>query len=206
MAILCIVEKSIFKGIGKMKNPKLTIIGLIMCSFFSGCNLEKEQVRDNIEQMKSTVGFIPKDGEKGGKVPQGMEASEFGGTDKEGLMYLSASRAYKNSKRLVKKSNRYDQTTRAQGHKKRIRTNGGKSSVMAMMASWQEGKPVFIKAKSGVKYLVKVNSVFDMSTGKRDFRQGRIQYRCHKGAIEIAGSVFKKSGQHISIGRFFVCY
>lgn len=53
MAILCIVEKSIFKGIGKMKNPKLTIIGLMMCSFFSGCKSEKEQVRDNIEQMKS---------------------------------------------------------------------------------------------------------------------------------------------------------
>lgn len=53
MAILCIVEKSIFKGIGKMKNPKLTIIGLMMCSLFSGCKSEKEQVRDNIEQMKS---------------------------------------------------------------------------------------------------------------------------------------------------------
>ena len=53
MAILCIVEKSIFKGIGKMKNPKLPIIGLMMCSFFSGCKSEKEQVRDNIEQMKS---------------------------------------------------------------------------------------------------------------------------------------------------------
>ena len=36
-----------------MKNPKLTIIGLMMCSFFSGCKSEKEQVRDNIEQMKS---------------------------------------------------------------------------------------------------------------------------------------------------------
>lgn len=30
MAILCIVEKSIFKGIGKMKNPKLTIV--ILCN------------------------------------------------------------------------------------------------------------------------------------------------------------------------------
>ena len=156
------------EGIYLSAKKNLTIRTKTVYKKFTG--VEKARFNKNIEQMKATVGFIPKDGVKGSKVPQGMESSEFGGTDKEGLMYLSASRAYKNSKKLVKKSNRYDQTTRAQGHKKRIRTNGGKSSVMAMMASWQEGKPVFIKAKSGVKYLVKVNSVFDMSTGKRDFK------------------------------------
>ena len=36
-----------------MKNPRLSIIGIMICLLFLGCKSEKEQVRDKIEQMKS---------------------------------------------------------------------------------------------------------------------------------------------------------
>ena len=124
----------------------------------------------NIESMKAEVGFIPKDGIKGNKVPKGMELNEVGGTDDTGAMYLRGSRHQKSKKRNVLLKNRYDKNKLAKGHEKRIRTKGGKSNVMAMMAGWEEGKPVFIKAKSGISYVVEVLKVFDMTTGKRDFK------------------------------------
>ena len=125
----------------------------------------------NIDSMQSEVGFIPKDGVKGDKVPKGMEGNEVGGTDNDGAMYLKGARQQNSRKRNVLLKNRYDKNKLAKGHIKRIRGAEKKaSSVMAMMAGWEEGKPVFIRAKSGIGYVVEVLGVFDMKSGKRDFK------------------------------------
>jgi hypothetical protein len=114
----------------------------------------------NLNSMQAVVGFVPKEGVKGGKVPEGMEKNEVGGTDNTGAMYVPTSR----------QQNRYDKNKLAKNHTKRVRTRGGQSSVMALMAGWEEGKPVFFRSKKGIGYVVEVLRVFDMSTGKRDFK------------------------------------
>lgn len=125
----------------------------------------------NISSMYSEVGFINTDSNpiKGKKAIEGMESNEVGGSDNTGSMYLGKARGQNSLKRKVKVEKRYDRKKLAQGHIKRIR-KGGQSNVMAMMAGWQEGKPVFIRAKSGIGYVVEVKTVFNMSTGKRDFK------------------------------------
>jgi len=128
----------------------------------------------NVNSMYSQVGFINTDPNpiKGKKAIEGMESNEVGGTDKTGAMYLGKARGQNSLKRRVKMEKRYDRKKLAQGHQKSIRNpkNKGQSTVMAMMAGWQEGKPVFIRAKSGIGYVVEVKSVFNMATGKRDFK------------------------------------
>ena len=124
----------------------------------------------NISAMGATVGFSNSNAKKEKKALEGMESNEIGGSDDTGSMYLGKARGQNSLKRKVKVASRYDRSKLAQGHIKRISKRGGQSTVMAMMAGWQENKPVFIRAKSGIAYVVKVNSVFGTSTGKRDFQ------------------------------------
>lgn len=126
----------------------------------------------DVKTMQSEVGFVNTDPDKkkGKKAIEGMESNEVGGSDNTGAMYLGKARGQNSLKRKVRVRNRYDKKNLAQGHVKRIRTRGGQSNVMAMMAGWQEGKPIFIRGKSGIGYVVEVKSVFNMATGKRDFK------------------------------------
>lgn len=147
----------------------------------------------DVNSMQSEVGFIPKDGIKGDKVPRGMEGNEVGGTDNDGSMYLAGARRQKSRKRNVLLKNRYDKNKLAKGHKKRIRGAEKKASnVMAMMAAWQEDKPVFIRAKSGVGYVVEVLSVFNMSSGKRDFKLNFLMRSRRKNPSKMKATHFNK--------------
>ena len=153
------------EGIYLSAKKNLTVRTKTVYKKFTG--VEKAKFNRNIEQMKATVGFIPKDGEKGGKVPQGMEASEFGGTDDKGLMYLPSTRAYKNREKLVRKDNRYSKGKIIRG---RVRTKKSVSNSMNMFSSYEEQRPTFIHSKKG-RFLVQVTDIgYNVFTKKRDFK------------------------------------
>lgn len=148
----------------KVRNP----------SFFRKFTGVKRATGFDVNSMYSEVGFINTDPNpiKGKKAIGGMESNEVGGSDNTGSMYLGKARGQNSLKRKVKMAKRYDRKKLAQGHLKSVRNTkkGGRSTVMAMMAGFEEGKPVFIRAKSGIGYVVEVKGVFNMLTGKRDFK------------------------------------
>lgn len=141
-------------------------------SFFRKFTGVKKATGNNINSMYSEVGFKNTDPNpiKGKKAIIGMEHNEVGGSDSTGAWYLKKTRGQNSLKRKVQMAKRFDKKNLAQGNKKRIRKKGGQSVVMAMMAGWQEGKPVSIRSKEGIRYVVEVKSVFNMATGKRDFK------------------------------------
>ena len=128
-----------------------------------------------INSMKAKVGFIntDKDPKKGQKAIVGMEHNEVGGSDSTGAMYLGKTRHNNSLRRKVRLNARYDKKNLARGHQFSVRNSknrGGQSTVMALMASYEEQKPVFIRPKSGIAYVVKVLSAFNMKEGKREFK------------------------------------
>lgn len=152
-------------GISNSANKNMTIRNKTVFKKFTG--VEKARFNRNIEQMKATVGFIPKDGVKGSKVPQGMEANEFGGVDKDGLMYMPKTRVSGDQKRLVRNKSRYSKGKVIKG---RVRTKKSVSNTMNMMSSYQEKKPTFVHTKKG-RFLVQVTDVgYNVFTKKHDFK------------------------------------
>lgn len=117
--------------------------------------VERAKFNRNVEAMSATVGFIPKDGVKGSKVPDGMEANEVGGTDKYGLMYLPKTRTSNSSTRLVRRKSRYNKSNIIKG---RVRTKKSVSNTMNMLSSFDEKKPTFVTTKKG-RFLVQVLEV-----------------------------------------------
>ena len=111
----------------------------------------------NVDSMYSEVGFINTDPNpiKGKKAIEGMESNEVGGSDSTGSMYLGKARGQNSLKRKVKVASRYDRSKLAKkhiGHK-------NNSSALALISSFEERKPVFIRAKSGIGYVVQVNKI-----------------------------------------------
>lgn len=153
------------KGIRDSANKNLTVRNKTVFKKFTG--VEKAKFNKNVSQMKATVGFIPKDGVKGSKVPQGMEANEFGGTDDKGMMYLPKSRISGSSKRLVRSSSRFNKSKIIKG---RVRTKKSVSNTMNMISSFEEKRPTYVTTKKG-RFLVQVTEVgFNYATGKSRFK------------------------------------
>lgn len=152
-------------GISNSANKNMTVRNRTVFKKFTG--VEKARFNRNIEQMKASVGFIPKDGVKGSKVPQGMEANEIGGVDKEGLMYMPKTRISGDQKRLVRNKSRYSKGRLIKG---RVRTKKSISNTMNMMSSYEEKKPTFVHTKKG-RFLVQVTDVgYNVVTKKHDFK------------------------------------
>lgn len=112
----------------------------------------------NVSSMYSEVGFIPKDGISGSKVPEGMEHNEVGGTDTGGAMYLGKARTSNTLKKRVRRASRFDKSKLA----KSGRSSGIKSKkegfMSRVLASLNDDAPVFIKTSKGT-FLVKVHSI-----------------------------------------------
>lgn len=118
--------------------------------------VEKAKGKD-IDSMFSKVGFINTDPDpkKGQKAIIGMEHNEVGGSDNKGAWYLRKTRGQNSLKRKVQMAKRFNKgnlSKRHLGHK-------NNSSVLAMISSFEEGKPVFIRSKLGIGYVVQVNKV-----------------------------------------------
>lgn len=166
-------------------------------SFFRKFTSVKRATGFDVNSMYSEVGFKNTDPNpiKGKKAIEGMESNEVGGSDDTGAMYLGKARASNSLKKKVRVKNRYDRKNLAQGHIKSIRNTkkGKRSSVMAMIASYEEKKPVFIRAKSGIAYVVEVKEMnYNMITKKRTFKVDFIMRSRKKNVANAKATHFIK--------------
>lgn len=118
----------------------------------------------NISSMYSEVGFIPKDGISGHKVPEGMEKNEVGGVDSGGAMYLGKTRTSNSLKKRVRRASRFDKSKIARTGRSSSIKSKKESFMSKALASLYEDKPVLIKSSKG-SFLVKVTSI---SSGRED--------------------------------------
>ena len=163
------------EGIYLSAKKNLTVRTKTVYKKFTG--VEKAKFNRNIEQMKSTVGFIPKDGEKGGKVPQGMEANEIGGRDSDGWMYLKKTRVSGSEKRLVRNKSRFKKSNILNTRRaKNIATKKSLNFVQLAFESFEQKKAFYFNTKKG-KILAQVTSYVEDSSGspsiKLDFLMRR---------------------------------
>lgn len=99
----------------------------------------------NVNSMYAEVGFIPKDGIKGDKIPEGMENNEVGGTDDTGWMYMPKTRTSGSKSRgLVRRNARFDR------NKNLSRQRNGKGGFISnAYRSKKEKKPFDLKTSKG---------------------------------------------------------
>ena len=148
-------------GISNSANKNLTVRNRTVFKKFTG--VEKARFNRNIEQMKASVGFIPKDGVKGSKVPQGMEANEAGGVDSDGWMYMSKTRVSGSSKRLVRTGSRFKKSNVLNVKRARnIATKKASRFMIQASESFEQKKPFHFYSKKNI-FLVQTTSY---KTGK----------------------------------------
>lgn len=112
----------------------------------------------NVSSMYSEVGFIPKDGKSGSKVPEGMEHNEVGGIDNDGAMYLGKARTSNSLKKRVRRAARFDKSKLAKTGRS-INIKSKKEGFMSKaLASLYDNAPVMIKTSKG-SFMVKVTSI-----------------------------------------------
>lgn len=120
--------------------------------------VQRAKFSSKIETMKAIVGFIPKDGVKGSKVPAGMEANEIGGTDDDGWMYMNDARVSKSKDRLVRRNARYDKSKVLDIRKARnIKTKKASRFIVNSYESYQQKKPFHFYSKKNI-FLVQAKS------------------------------------------------
>lgn len=120
----------------------------------------------NVSSMYAEVGFIPKDGISGSKVPEGMEHNEVGGTDNTGAMYLGKARTSNSLKKRVRRASRFDKSKMARtGRSSNLKAK--KEGFMSKaLASLYENKPVMIKSSKGT-FVVQVKSISPETKGRK---------------------------------------
>ena len=146
----------------------------------------------NVKTMQSQVGFIPKDGIKGKKVPEGMERNEVGGTDNEGAMYMEKSRISNNRDRLVRRKARFDKNRIAKGTSS-SRKSKKLTNIQKMMASFNEKAPTFIETSKG-KFLVQVTKMGKKSNGKFAIKLDFLMRSRRKNPAKTKATHFVKEG------------
>lgn len=139
--------------------------------------VEKAKFNSNVESMKATVGFIPKDGLKGSKVPKGMEANEFGGVDDDGWMYMPKTRTSNSKDRLVRKGKRFDKGKVLNIRRARnIATKKASRFIINASESFNQKKAFHFYSKNNI-FLVQATSFSQNSRGgtniKLDFLMRR---------------------------------
>jgi hypothetical protein len=153
------------KNIEESARKNMTVRNRTVFKKFTGV---KKATGFDVKSMHSEVGFIPKDGIKGDKVPEGMERNEVGGTDTEGAMYLPKSRTSNSRNRLVRRKARFDKSNIAKGTKRRAKSKK-LANVQNLFASFDEKAPTFIETSKG-KFLVQVKSFKKKANGKLDIK------------------------------------
>lgn len=146
----------------------------------------------NVKTMQSEVGFIPKDGIKGEKVPEGMERNEIGGTDNEGAMYMPKSRISNNRNRLVRRKSRFDKSRIAKGTSS-SRKSKKLANIQNMFASIDEKAPTYIETSKG-KFLVQVTKMGKKSNGKFDIKLDFLMRSRRRNPAKTKATHFVKEG------------
>ena len=127
--------------------------------------VERARFNRNVEAMSATVGFIPKDGVKGSKVPDGMEANEKGGTDDDGWMYLKKTRVTGSKDRLVRNKSRFKKSNILNTRKARnIATKKSLNFVQLAFESFDQKKAFHFRTKKGL-VLAQATSFIDGGKG-----------------------------------------
>ncbi len=174
------------KNILESAKKNMTVRNKTVFKKFTGV---KKATGFDVKSMQSEVGFIPKDGVKGGKVPEGMEKNEVGGSDNTGAMYMKDSRTSNSRNRLVRRKARFDKSSLAKG---RVRTKKRVSNTMNLISSFEEKKPIFIETKKG-KFLVEVTDMsYNMGTKKHDFKVKWLMRSRKKNVADIKATHFNQ--------------
>jgi hypothetical protein len=167
----------------------------------------------NISSMASEVGFIPKDGVKGHKVPSGMESNEVGGSDDSGFMYMPKTRTSKSAKRLVRRNARYNKSKILKIHKGATNINSKSNSrfIVSAIESVEQKKPFNFATKKGF-FLVQATSYKQDKDGKTEVKldflmRGRNKFKAtskathfnREAALKTAGQMekfYKKNAEY----------
>lgn len=136
-------------NIGVSAGKNMTVRNKTVFKKFTG--VERATYSSNVENMKATVGFIPKDGVKGSKVPEGMEKNEVGGTDDTGAMYLPKTRISGSAKRLVRNKSRFKKSNILNvKNVKNIKTKKSLNFVQLAYESFSQKKAFYFNTKKGL--------------------------------------------------------
>jgi hypothetical protein len=153
----------------------------------------------NVSSMYAEVGFIPKDGVSGSKVPEGMEHNEVGGSDDTGAMYLGKARTSNSLKKRVRRAARFDKTKLVKG---RVSTKKRVSNTMNLISSFEEKRPTMIKSKKGTFVVQVLDIQYNMGTKKHDFKldflmRGRKKFKANAKATHFNREAAIKTSKQI---------
>ena len=150
-------------NIGESARKNMTVRNPTVFKKFTGV---KKATGFNINTMNSEVGFIPKDGLKGSKVPTGMESNEVGGVDQTGFMYMQKTRTSgSRSRGLVRRNARYNKAKILKvGRASNIKTKSKQSRfIVSAIESVEQKKPFNFATKKD--FLVQATSYQQDSDG-----------------------------------------
>lgn len=157
----------------------------------------------NIEGMAAEVGFIPKDGIKGNKVPTGMESNEVGGTDEHGFMYMPKTRTSKSSKGLVRRNARYNKSKILKIGRGATNINSRSNSrfIISAIESVEQKKPFNFATKKGF-FLVQATSYKQGKDGNTKVKlnflmRGRNKFKAKTKATHFNREAALKTAQQM---------
>lgn len=135
---------------------------------FSGVN---KASGNDINSMKSIVGFLDTGNQAARKVVENLPKQELGGIINDGAAYLKDARVGSQLNRFVRKKNYYDKNKVINGRSGQARNKGtNKSKFVARAArSFKEKKPIFLNSMKG-NFLVEVTSFRRLKSRKIKFR------------------------------------
>lgn len=158
----------------------------------------------NVNSMHSEVGFIPKDGIKGNKIPTGMESNEVGGVDDTGFMYMPKTRTSgSRSRGLVRKNARYNKNKVLRGGRSsNVKTKKrNKESFMANAYDSNKQNLPFNFTTSKGTFLVQATSfeeVNGITQVKLDFlMRGRKNFKAKAKATHFNKEAAEKTAKQI---------
>jgi hypothetical protein len=159
----------------------------------------------NIRSMEAEVGFIPKDGLKGSKVPIGMESNEVGGTDSSGFMYMPKTRTSNRSTRLVRRNARYNKSKVLKIGRGATNINSKSKSrfIVSAIESVEQKKPFHFATKKGF-FLVQATSYNQGPDGKTKVKldflmRGRNKFKARAKATHFNREAALKTAQQIEV-------
>ena len=124
----------------------------------------------NVKTMQSEVGFIPKEGVKGSKIPEGMERNEVGGIDDDGWMYMAKTRISNSKDRLVRKGERFNKGKVLNIRRARnIATKKASRFIVNSYESFKQKKAFHFYSKNNI-FLVRATSFSQDSSGETNIK------------------------------------
>ncbi len=159
-----------------------------------------------VGNMAAEVGFIPKDGKKGNKIPGGMESNEIGGTDETGFMYLPKTRnSGSRSKGLVKRNSRYNKSKLLKIGRgaTNIKTKSRERFIVTAIESVEQNKPFNFATKKGL-FLVQATSYEQGADGKTKVKldflmRGRNKFKARAKATHFNQEAAIKTSKQVEV-------